>query len=58
VVRDDVLAANPKIKVVLNGLSPKITDDVISALNWEVDGKKRDIPDVAKEFLTKEGLLP
>jgi osmoprotectant transport system substrate-binding protein len=58
VVRDDVLAANPKIKDVLNGLSPKITDDVISALNWEVDGKKRDIPDVAKEFLTKEGLLP
>ncbi len=57
VVRDDVLAANPKIATILNGLAPKITDSVISALNWEVDGKKRDYQDVAKEFLTQQGML-
>ena len=57
VVRDDVLAANPKIATILNGLAPKLTDSVISALNWEVDGKKRDYQDVAKEFLTAQGML-
>ena len=57
VVRDDVLAAYPQIAGVLNGLSPKITNDMIAALNWEVDGKKRDYADVAKEWLTNQGLL-
>lgn len=57
VVRDDTLANYPKIADTLNALSPKLTSVVMSALNWEVDGKKRDIPDVAKEFLTKQGLL-
>lgn len=57
VVRDDVLAMYPQIADTLNKLSPKITNDVISALNWEVDGKKREVADVAKEWLMKEGLL-
>ncbi len=57
VVRDDVLAAHPQIADILNGLAPKLTDSVISALNWEVDGKKRDYQDVAKEFLTQQGML-
>ncbi len=57
VVRDDVLAANPKIADVLNSLAPKLTSDAVAALNWEVDGKKRDYQDVAKEFLTQQGML-
>ena len=57
VVRDDVLALYPKIKDTLNALSPKITTEEIARLNWEVDGKKREVVDVAKEFLTAQGLL-
>ncbi len=57
VVRDDVLANYPKIADVLNGLAPKLTSDAVAALNWEVDGKKRDYADVAKEFLTQQGML-
>jgi osmoprotectant transport system substrate-binding protein len=57
VVRDDVLALYPKITDTLNDLSPKITTEEIARLNWEVDGKKREVVDVAKEFLTAQGLL-
>lgn len=57
VVRDDVLQMYPQIADALNKLAPKLTNDVISGLNWEVDGKQREYADVAKEFLQKEGLL-
>ena len=57
VIRDDVLAANPDIKTILNPLAPKLTNDAVSAFNWEVEGKKREVADVAKEFLQKQGLL-
>ncbi|MEO8288506.1 MAG: glycine betaine ABC transporter substrate-binding protein [Chloroflexota bacterium] len=57
VVRDDVLAMYPQIADALNTLAPKLTNDVISGLNWEVDGKQREYADVAKEYLQKEGLI-
>lgn len=57
VVRDDVLAMYPKIAEELNKLSPKITNEEIAALNWEVDGKKREVADVAKEWLKKQGMV-
>lgn len=57
VVRDDVLAMYPEIEGALNKLSPKITNEEIAALNWEVDGKKREVDEVAKEWLQKQGLI-
>ncbi len=57
VVRQDVLDMYPQITDALNKLSPAITNDEISALNWEVDGKGRDYDDVAKEWMQKKGLL-
>jgi osmoprotectant transport system substrate-binding protein len=57
VVRDDVLQAYPQIADALNKLAPKLTNEVISTLNWEVDGKKREYADVAKEYLQQEGLI-
>ncbi len=57
VVRDDVLAMYPQISGALNKLAPKLTNDVISALNWQVDGKKREYADVAKEYLKQQGLI-
>jgi glycine betaine/choline ABC-type transport system substrate-binding protein len=57
VIRDDILTANPDIKGVLNALAPKLTNDAVAKINWEVDGKKREPKDVATEFLKNNGLL-
>lgn len=57
VVRQQTLEANPKIADALNAIAPKLTDAAMRKLNYEVSGKKREPADVAKEFLTQEGLL-
>jgi osmoprotectant transport system substrate-binding protein len=57
VIRDDILTANPDIKGVLNALAPKLTNDAVAKINWEVDGKKREPKDVATEFLKNTGLV-
>ncbi|MDQ2787419.1 MAG: quaternary ammonium transporter [Chloroflexota bacterium] len=57
VVRQQALDATPGIKAVLNAVSPMLTDKVMSTLNYEVDGKKREPAAVAQEFLTAQGLL-
>ena len=58
VVRMDTLQANPKIADTLNRLAPLLTDQVMSGLNWQVDGPdKKEPAAVAKAFLTQNGLL-
>lgn len=57
VVRQQALDANPKITELLNKLAPLLTDATMQRLNYEVDGKKREPADVAKEFLQQNGLL-
>jgi osmoprotectant transport system substrate-binding protein len=56
VVRQAALDQNPAIRDALNALSPKLTDDVMRRLNYEVDGKHREPAEVAKEFLAQVGL--
>jgi osmoprotectant transport system substrate-binding protein len=58
VVRQDTLEANPGIAEALDKLAPALTNDVMSGLNWQVDGPdKKEVADVAREFLTSEGLI-
>ncbi len=57
VVRQQVLETNPKISDVLNILAPKLTNESMQRLNYEVSGKQREPAEVAKEFLTQEALL-
>jgi osmoprotectant transport system substrate-binding protein len=58
VIRQDTLAANPAIAETLNALAPALTNDVMSGLNWQVDGPdKREVADVAREFLAAQGLI-
>jgi osmoprotectant transport system substrate-binding protein len=57
VVRQEALDANPAIAEALNALAPKLTDETMQRLNYEVSGNQREPADVAKEFLTQEGLL-
>ncbi len=57
VVRQDALDKNPAIAEALNKLSPKLTDEVMQRLNYEVSGNGREPVDVAREFLKNEGLI-
>src|SRR4051812_4553071 len=58
VVRNDTLTANPGIADALNPVAPLLTDQVMSALNWQVDGPdKKEPTDVARAFLEDQGLL-
>lgn len=57
VVRQQALDANPRIAQVLNQLAPLLTDATMQRLNFEVDGKKREPAEVAKEFLQQNGLI-
>jgi osmoprotectant transport system substrate-binding protein len=57
VVRQAAIDANPDIADALNALAPKLTDEVMQRLNYEVSGNQREPEEVAKEFLTQEGLI-
>lgn len=57
VVRQQAIDANPKMVEVLNKLAPLLSDATMQRLNYEVDGKKREPADVAKEFLQQNGLI-
>lgn len=57
VVRQEILEKNPGIRDALNTLSPKLTTETMQRLNYEVSGKQREPAEVAREFLTTEGLL-
>lgn len=60
-VRDDMFArfakVAPNLEEVLNRLAGRITDDVMTSLNHEVDVNGRIPADVAKDFLKSNGLL-
>lgn len=58
VVRMDVLEANEDIADLLNAITSQLTDDVLSELNWRVDGDENAEPaDVASDWLNENGLL-
>lgn len=57
VVRSEILQKNPGIRDALNRLSAKLTNETMQQLNYQVSGKQREPSEVAKEFLTTEGLV-
>jgi osmoprotectant transport system substrate-binding protein len=57
VVREETLKQYPQIKDILNKLSPLITTEVITNLNYQVDEQKQGYADVAKAFLKEKGLI-
>ena len=57
VVRQEIIDTNPAIRDALNTLSSKLTNETMQRLNYEVSGKQREPAEVAKDFLTQEGLL-
>lgn len=58
VVLMSVLDANPDVAELLNGVTTLLTDEVLSSLNWRVDGDEKAEPaDVATDWLNENGLI-
>src|SRR5690606_1994454 len=58
VIQKTALEAYPEVPDLLNPLTALLTDEVLSGLNWRVDGDEKAEPaDVAQEFLQENGLL-
>jgi osmoprotectant transport system substrate-binding protein len=57
VVRESTLQKHPLIAKLLNPLAPTLSSEVMSRLNEQVDGEKREVADVASEYLQKIGLV-
>jgi osmoprotectant transport system substrate-binding protein len=57
VIRGEVLTQHPEVGVALAAFAGKISDQEMQQLNYAVDGQRRDVKDVAWEFLQKKGLI-
>ncbi len=58
VIRMDILSKYPQISQILDNLAPHLTTDIVSSLNWQVDGpSKKEPADVARTFLLQNGLI-
>ncbi|MBB5213361.1 glycine betaine ABC transporter substrate-binding protein [Parapusillimonas granuli] len=56
VVRREVIDQNPKVATVANKVSAMLSDEVMSRLNYLVDGEKQEPADVARDFLKSKGM--
>lgn len=56
VVRQDALAANPKIAEVLDRIAPLLTNEKMRAMNAAVERDRKEPAEVAAEFIETEGL--
>ena len=57
VIREETLEAHPELKNVLSVLEGLLDNPAMRGLNFEVDGKKKRIAEVAEGFLRVRGLL-
>ncbi|HLO12509.1 MAG TPA: glycine betaine ABC transporter substrate-binding protein, partial [Pseudoneobacillus sp.] len=56
-LRQETIDEYPEIVPALNKLAGKITDSQMQKMNYDVGVKGKKAEDVARDFLTKEGLL-
>lgn len=57
VVRLELLDESPEVADVINQLAGKISDEQMQSMNYEVDNGGEEPREVARDFLTQEGLL-
>ena len=57
VVSGALLEQDPAVADILNKLANKIDDATMGALNYDVDGNKKEPIDVARKFLQDNGLI-
>lgn len=57
VIRQDTLKKYPKLEGVLNELGGAISDQAMQKMNYEVENGGKDAAEVARDFLTRSGLI-
>jgi osmoprotectant transport system substrate-binding protein len=57
IVKNETLAKHPELKTVLNELAGKISDAQMQKMNYQAEVKNKAIKDIAKAFLTAQGLI-
>jgi len=58
VVQSDLIDANPDIATRFNEVTTSLTGEIMSGLNWRVDGDEKAEPaDVAEQYLTENGFI-
>ena len=58
VVSTDILSRHPEVRGALAPLSGLLNDETMQKLNFQVDDKKREPADIARDFLVRHKLLP
>ena len=56
-VRRQTLEQHPEVARVLAEFAGKISDQEMQQLNYAVDGQRRDVKEVTREFLRRKQLL-
>jgi osmoprotectant transport system substrate-binding protein len=57
VIRQQTLQQHPEVSEAIAELGDKISDQEMQKLNYALDGQRRDVQDVAYEFLRSKGLV-
>ncbi len=57
VIREEVLAKNPKLGEILNSASRVLTDTIMRNINKSIDVDKKTVKEVSKSFLKEHGLI-
>jgi osmoprotectant transport system substrate-binding protein len=57
VIRQQTLQEHPEVSEAIAELGDKISDQEMQKLNYALDGQRRDVQDVAHEFLRNKGLV-
>lgn len=57
VVRNDALQKHPELTDIINKLAGKIDTKMMTSLNYQADIEKLEPAEIAKKFLTEQGLL-
>jgi osmoprotectant transport system substrate-binding protein len=57
VIRRQTLQQHPEVGEAIAELGGKISDQEMQKLNYALDGQRRDVKDVAQEFLRNKGLI-
>jgi osmoprotectant transport system substrate-binding protein len=58
VMRRQIVEEHPEVGAAVDELAGKISDQEMQQLNYALDGERRDVREVAREFLRRKGLLP
>ncbi len=56
IIRQEMLAHHPGVERALHELAGKISDEDMRQLNYALDGQRRDVKEVVRNFLRQKGL--